>query len=780
MSYSLVIVESPAKCNKIQGFLGPGWKVIATMGHIRSLEEGLDGIGIDRDFEPRYAFLKEKSKAIQAIRDAAKNASTVFLASDDDREGEAISFSVAALLKLDIAKTPRIVFHEITENAIKSAIRAPRRIDIHRVEAQQARSVLDMMVGFTISPLLWKFVGPALSAGRCQTPALRLLVEKERDIASFKSETSWKVGGTWSSGRFTFEAALHDLLGDEESALNYIENIHDTASGTITQTKTVPRLENPPKPLITSTLQQEASALFGFGPKITMSAAQKLYEQGYITYMRTDSCILSEDAVKEGQAYILETFGKTFLGSATGVKNAAKAQEAHEAIRPTHITTTSVSDDMGPNEIRIYKLIWQRTLQSMMAPCRMEEHTVFFKADGDPDEFQWKNMWKRMLFAGWKQVGLARVNLDLDDDENGSTEETKDELWKTVTALKEGERLTWKTLTATPQESRAAARFTEATLVRELEKRGIGRPSTFASLISTLLEKKYSEKKDIPARDVTMGWHSLDAGKEWPPIRNLTKRKIAAEKQRLLPSILGITVLDFCIQKFPDLFAYTFTEHMENRLDKVADGTEPWKEVCRDTWGSYREKLLHLKQEKAEAKPEKLFCGGIKAIRTRKGDCLLLKEGATKEETIFYGWPTGIKFDSITEEHVAKHLAETGGSDLGSYKEKPILKKKGPFGWYVQWNGISVNIAEHDTHDTVVQKIEAKTESHVHTLGKFEFRKGPYGIYMFSKHAKNGKPAKGKPEFVNIPSGLDPKLLTEEAAARIYETALKQKKARAK
>lgn len=397
----------------------------------------------------------------------------------------------------------------------------------------------------------------------------------------------------------------------------------------------------------------------------------------------------------------------------------------------------------------------------------MEDHVVLFKADGDPDEFQWKSVWKRMTFAGWKQVALARVALDSEEEE----EETKADLWKKAVALKVGHKLTWKELTATPQESRAATRFTEATLVRELERKGIGRPSTFASLVSTLLEKKYAEKKDIPAREVAMAWYSLPAGKAWPPLKNQAKKKIAAEKQRLLPTTLGTTVLEFCIGKFPNLFAYTFTESMESRLDKVAQGQEAWKQVCRDTWNSYKEELTTLKKEKPAAKPEKIFEGGIKAIRTRKGDCLLLKEGATKEATVFYGWPAGVEFDEITEEIVERHIAGQGGAQLGSYKDKPIVKKKGPFGWYAQWNGISVNIREGETLDGIIQLLEKKSEAFVHTLGKFEFRKGPYGVYMYKKVA-----SKGKPQFVSIPENLDPKILTEEAAAKIYETGLKQKK----
>jgi DNA topoisomerase-1 len=301
---SVLIVESPAKCSKIQGFLGPGWKVVATMGHIRALDDTLDAVGLDRDFEASYVFLKEKARAIQQIKDAAKGAS-VFLASDDDREGEAISYSVAVLLGLDVTTTPRVVFHEITKEAITNALRAPRRIAMDRVNAQQARAILDKMVGYTISPLLWKFVGQGLSAGRCQTPALRLVVEREDAIGSFQSETTWSIKGGWKTkAAVDFSAALAAALEDEESALNYMENVNDDPNGVVKEAITRPTTAAAPKPLITSTLQQEASALYGSQPKNTMRIAQKLYEAGHITYMRTDRAVMCDEAIQEARTLV--------------------------------------------------------------------------------------------------------------------------------------------------------------------------------------------------------------------------------------------------------------------------------------------------------------------------------------------------------------------------------------------------------------------------------------------------------------------------------------------
>lgn len=774
MSYSLVIVESPAKCQKIQGFLGPGWKVIATMGHIRALEENLEAIGIDRDFEPRYAFQKEKGKAIAGIREAARNASTIYLASDDDREGEAISFSVAVLLGLDIAKTPRAVFHEITKQAITNAIQNPRRIDMNRVEAQQARAVLDMLVGFTISPLLWKYVGPALSAGRCQTPALRLLVDRESENNNFQAKTSMIVSGVWSFDKnFTFPAHLFDELEDEESALNYLENIHTDTKATITSTKTVPRTESAPKPLITSTLQQEASALYGIQPKSTMKSAQKLYEAGHITYMRTDSAVLSEEAVKEAQKWVLANHGKEYVGSATAkaVKKVSGAQEAHEAIRPTHFSTETLPDeDWSPADKKIYRLIWQRAVQSTMSAAKHEEHLVLFKAVADPDDFQWESIWKRTVFPGWRAIALSTVNLDKEDSDSESENTNKANQWAIATKLKEGDTLNWLSLAAEPHETRPPARYTEATLVRELEKRGIGRPSTFASLVGTVLEKEYAKKEDIQAKEITIQSHHIQVRGQWPPQVKQTKKKVGGEKQKLIPTALGKSVHDFCVEQFPNLFEYTFTKKMEERLDEIAKGSEHWKGVCRDTWASYREKLHSLKSAKGEqvkAAKERILSETMKAIQTKKGP-LLMRDGK------FLGWPQGVAFHDITLEQ-AELFGKANQQEeiLGEYDGNSMLKKKGPYGWYVECGRHRVPFQIEDTLDKIIEKIKAKESTFQHTIGPYEFKKGPYGMYMYKKEASGSKK---KPAFVSIPEGLDPKVLTEEAAARIYKTGLENKK----
>lgn len=790
----LVVVESPAKCSKIRGFLGSGWNVIASFGHIRALQEDLSSVGLEKNFEPTYTFLKEKAKSIQALKDAAKEATTVYLASDDDREGEAIAYSVALLLRLDPATTPRAVFHEITATAVRNAIANPRRIDMNRVNAQQARSILDMMVGFTISPLLWSFVGPALSAGRCQTPALRLLCEREEKIQSFTAETVWKIQGEWMSkeGSFGFPAVLKDELEDKESALNFLENIHSDITATVFSAVTKGWMEAPPKPLITSTLQQEASVLYSSAPKKTMAAAQRLYEQGHITYMRTDHAVLSEEARVEAEAMATRMFGEAFVKKEDpkpkAQKAAVQAQEAHEAIRPTHFDIIQLPCDekWDTLERNLYRLIWTRSMQSVMAAAKGDERSLIFTADGDPGEFPWEAKWRRTTFAGWKKAGLSTTQLD--ETEAAAEADAAQATWLQAISLREGDKITWKQLQATPVTSKPVPRYNEATLVRELEKKGIGRPSTYASLVGTLLEKKYAEKKDTPSKSVQCVSYVLQALGQWPPKETNQTKQIGAEKDKLHPTPLGQNLLQFCLREFPNLFAYDFTAQMETRLDKIAQGEEPWKRVCEDTWNSYKDhyaelkttkkgsKGAELKAERAKQSAEKVkeFSNGIKAVLSRKGP-LLLKEDpdGKKDKTTFFGWPEGVEFTSITEQHVLDFIESRTNpqeSQWGSFQGNPIVVKKGPHGYYAQSGSLNVKVVDGDTAETIQEKFEERSKASLHSVGEFEFRQGQYGPFMYKK-TTGGK----KPVFVSLPQGLDPKTLTLEAAERIYTNGIQQK-----
>ena len=774
---NLVIVESPAKCKKIGEFLGPTFKVLATMGHIRALEEDLDAVGIGRDFEPRFRFLKEKAKATGPILEAARKATTIYLAADDDREGEAIAYSVACLLKKDPLSFPRSVFHEITAKAVKEAIANPRKIDMNRVYAQQARSVLDMMVGFTISPLLWKHVARKLSAGRCQTPALRLVADREKQIKGHTTQTSWSLTGVMKAN-FQFQAKMCDDLEDQESSMNYLENVNATNTATIVSTVIKPWTASPPKPLITSSLQQEVSALYKINPKETMKIAQSLYEAGHITYMRTDMAVLSLEAVKEAQDLVVAKYGAEYIpltqsqsqepkaspkgkpkATPKGKEDAPKAQEAHEAIRPTHFDLEILPEAFNAAEKKVYSLIWKRAVQSTMSAANGEDLTVKLLINPDTD-FPWQAAWKRTLFQGWQILGKAT---DIDKESEEETE--SDSAWAKAAKLTPQSKLTWQTLTAAPKRSKASPRFNEATLIRELEKKGIGRPSTFASLVETLFDKGYMEKQDIPG-STAKSTVLTSKPNSWPPESKETEVKLGAEKQKLVPTALGISVLDFCVKEFPQLFAYEFTAQMENRLDAVSKGDEQWKAICRDTWASYSEAHDRLKDTASKpSKSEKVndFGGGFKAVMSAKGP-LLVQEGKTKaDKTSFYTIPADTDIGSLTKETALELMKALESDSIGEYEGKPIMKRKGPFGEYLAAGELKIPFVEGDTLETIVQKFADKKKSteSVMRVGPYIFKVGQYGPYMYKESLK-------KKVFVSIPATINPKTLTEAEATALY------------
>jgi DNA topoisomerase-1 len=433
-------------------------------------------------------------------------------------------------------------------------------------------------------------------------------------------------------------------------------------------------------------------------------------------------------------------------------------------------TELPADEDWTAPDRRLYKLIWNRAVQSVMAAAKGEQRTVDFVAAGDPMEFVWRAIWKRQLFAGWRKIGAAAANLDEDEDEKTVAENN----WATAEKIEVGTTLYWNSLEAWPHDSKPAARYTEATLVRELEKRGIGRPSTFAALVGTVIDKGYAEKRDTAAREISVPRLRLERPGQWPPGRAVETKKVGAEKQKLAPTALGQSVLEFCLREFPDLFNYEFTRTMEARLDGIAEGAEAWKQLCRDTWGAYKEKYTALKEGNstvaAGAARERHFTGGIKGVQSKKGP-LLLREGPPP---VFYGWPEGKSFRDITDAEavafVAQRVQQQTGSTLGEHGGKPITKKSGPYGTYAECDGVRVPWTADDTTETICAKLQAKSQASLHTLGPFEFRTGPYGVFMFKKDLVG--PAR---KFVNVPSGVDPKVLTQEAAIKIYQTGLQAK-----
>jgi DNA topoisomerase-1 len=558
-------------------------------------------------------------------------------------------------------------------------------------------------------------MGRGLSAGRCQTPALRLVVEKEKEIEGFSSSLTWAIDGMWKAadGKFSFKAAMVDSLEDEDSVINYLENRQGEPGAAVSAVTVKPWREGAPVPFITSTLQQQASAVLRYNPKRTMQIAQKLYEGGHITYMRTDSTALSDEAREDGVAWIKATYGEDYLGAgALGqveaqprkkkspkkavadepglpVAQAAHgesakqtkpglpaAQAAHECIRPTHMEEEEIDTD-DPSEKALYKMIRNRTLQSLMAEARGETRTVTFDCDGDDKVWPWRASWKRTTFEGWRKLGRVAAIDDADAEED----DAQDDIWTQTSRLVAGSRLAWQSLEGRAVISRPTSRYTEATLVRELEKRGIGRPSTFASLIAAIVEKGYVEVKNIEAKKQVVNHYELLAGEE----TTVEEKQLAigGEKQKMVPTPLGRQVIEFLMREYSDIFDYSFTANMEAGLDLVAQGQGQWKKILYDTWNSYKDRYLAHKSvpvapSGTTSDKIKMF-GEYKAVMSKKGP-LLLKEGATKADaTVFYGWPEGATWESITEEEALAFVATKSAEKAAAGPPAGILKQIGPF-----------------------------------------------------------------------------------------------------
>ncbi len=829
MTRHLLIVESPAKCQKIRSFLGSDWTVLATMGHLRALEESLDAIGLSTGFEkpPTYRWLKEKAKAIQQLKAAVTEDTCVYLASDDDREGEMIAYSVCILLKLPPATTPRIVFHEITESAIRHALDHPRTLDMNRVHAQQARAVLDLMIGFTISPLLWKYVAPSLSAGRCQTPALRLVIEREAAIESFVSTRSWIMDATWTSSSSSSSPLLStqmvDELEDEASVQQVLEHAHHHPYGRIIKKEIRPWYESAPEPLITSTLQQQASQLFHCSPKQTMSIAQRLYEAGHITYMRTDKAVMAEEAKEHARAWVRTTLGEEYVAALsspspseptkkmrrpkTQQTQEPKAQEAHEAIRPTHLDVTELpSTEWGPTERRLYQLISRRALQSVMAPAHGERCSVTVLLDG-LDDFPWMSHDTRTLFDGWKRLGQV-ASMD-SSDEDKKEEDQKEHFAPSWDNWTVGSELAWTMMKGKEKETTAQGRFTEASLVRELEKYGIGRPSTFASLLSVLQDKGYALLRDLPPTPITLQSHEL-LPHQWPPTSHTHQHLRGAEKRKLVPTPLGRSVWEWLSQNMEELFAYPFTATMERQLDAIAEGKEQEQTLLQATWESYRERYETLLSVASSAAPlsastdsssstsasstlkQKVFKNGLKAVQTKKGP-LLLREGVTKEQTEFFGWPASLSWDKMTEqkavEQVQAFIQEKEGIVVGQHEDQPILKKKGQYGTYLRWKSVTVPFVEGEAIEETIERFQKKAEASSSASSSLTtasssllketahhiIRSGPYGPYIMKKQTTK---TKTKTMFVSVPKGMDIASLTDKEVDALYKAGVEAKKTR--
>lgn len=689
MIKNLVIVESPAKAKTIEKFLGKDFVVKSSFGHIRDLSKKNLGIDIKKGYVPEYIISDEKKKVVDELRKNTAEAQTVWLASDEDREGEAIAWHLSEVLKLDQKKTKRIVFHEITKDAIQKAIKNPRGIDYNLVNAQQARRILDRLVGFELSPILWKKVKPALSAGRVQSVAVRLLVEREREVFAFKSSSFFKVNGLFK-GDSDIKAELSDKIGTLTEALELLENCK-TATFTISDVSKKPSKKTPAPPFTTSTLQQEASRKLNFSVSQTMTIAQKLYEAGHITYMRTDSVNLSDTAIDAAKKTICEEFGEKYHNPRQFKTKSKGAQEAHEAIRPTYLDKQKITGGSSAEQ-RLYELIWKRTIASQMSDAQLEKTVVTINIS--TSKYNFIAAGEVILFDGFLKVYLE--SSDEDSEESG-----KDLL----PPMKAGQILTAKEIMANERFTQRPARYTEASLVKKLEELGIGRPSTYAPTISTIVTRGYALKEDREGVERKYVSILLKGGKitQQEKVENT-----GSEKAKLFPSDIGIVVNDFLIEYFKNILSFNFTATVEKEFDDIAEGKIEWTKMIDQFYKPFHKDVERTLVESDYSKGERVLGNDPKSGKPvsvrigRFGPIAQIGEN-NPEANVKAQYASLLKgqlIETITLEEALKLFDLP--RNLGLYEEKEVVIGVGRFGPYVRHASKFYSLKKDDNPITIV------------------------------------------------------------------------------
>ncbi len=709
MYENLVIVESPAKAKTIEKFLGKDFTVTSSMGHIRDLEKKDFGIDIKKNYLPKYVVSADKKKIVADLKKMAAEAKMVWLASDEDREGEAIAWHLKEVLKLNSTNTKRIVFHEITKDAIIKAVENPRDIDINLVNAQQARRVLDRIVGFEVSPVLWKKVKPSLSAGRVQSVAVRLIVERERDITNFKTESFYRVVGIFTvtdkDGKTTeLKAELSTRFSTREEAEKFLERCK-TAQFTVEDVVKKPGKRTPAKPFTTSTLQQEASRKLGFSVSQTMSVAQRLYESGKITYMRTDSVNLSSLAINTAKQKIEELHGPDYVQIRKYKTSSKGAQEAHEAIRPTYMSQETV--DGTSQEQRLYDLIWKRTIASQMADAILEKTQVTIGISNDREKF---------IATGEVLIfdGFLKVYMESTDDEKGDN--GSDEI---IPPLKANDKLQMNSVTATRRFSQKPPRYTEASLVKRLEELGIGRPSTYAPTITTIQNRNYVVKEDRPGTERPFDILTLKNGK-------ITEKNnvemTGVEKGKLFPTDIGMVVTDYLSENFEQIMDYNFTAKVEEEFDEIAEGKRVWNDVIDEFYLPFHSKVENALQNSERSKGERILgidpaTGKQVSVKIgRFGPIAQLGEASADgegEKPQFSSLKSGQLLESITLEEALELFKLP--RDLGEFENKKVVVGTGRFGPYIRHDNKFISLGKTDDPYTVdlaraIELIHAKRD----------------------------------------------------------------------
>ena len=759
MQKNLVIVESPAKAKTIEKFLGKEYKVMSSYGHICDRKEKEFSINTDT-FEPEYEIPANKQKVVNELKAEVKKAEIVWLASDEDREGEAISWHLFTVLGLKPENTRRIVFHEITKNAILSAIENPREIDTNLVYAQQARRVLDRIVGFKLSPVLWRKVKPALSAGRVQSVTVRLIVEREREINRFATESSYRVTAQFTpvnpeDGGSTIGTELSARFKTQEEAKAFLESCKG-ATFTIDEVSTKPLKKFPAPPFTTSTLQQEAARKLGLSVMQTMRIAQSLYESGYITYMRTDSVNLSSLCLNSCKKVITESIGEKYLKTRQYSTSSKGAQEAHEAIRPTYMENRTIEGTQ--TEKRLYELIWKRTIPSQMADAQVEKTTVNIAISDHKESFVATG--EVTLFDGFLRIYREST----DDETNAET--------RTLPPVHIGEELSTQVITATERFTQHPPRYTEASLVRKLEELGIGRPSTYAPTISTIQQREYVLRGDKPGTERSYTRLTLSDGK----ISTYEEtEKVGAEKSKLMPTDIGIVVNDFLLENFPEIMDYNFTATVEKDFDAIAEGNKQWVEPISTFYNGFDTLVSNTLQAKSERKVGERVLGTDPASGKpvsvkigRFGPIVQIGTSTDEEKPRFAQMKPGQTLETITLEEALElfSLPRT----LGNFEGKEVTIGAGRFGPYIKHNNIYVSLPKsHDPLTVSLEEatglIEAKRKAEAERIIKtyeqepaLQVLNGRFGPYI----AYNGKNYK-------LPKSATPAELTLEECLEIVK-----------
>jgi len=769
MAKNLIIVESPGKVKTIEGYLGKDFTVKSSYGHIRDLVKSDDAIDVANNFKQKYEVPADKKQVVSELKKLAKEADMVWLASDEDREGEAISWHLFDTLELKDATTKRIVFHEITKPAILRAIETPRKIDYNLVNAQQARRVLDRLVGFELSPVLWKKVKPSLSAGRVQSVAVRLIVDREREINKFKTEAAFKITAIFDKGKTAFKAELPERFSKQEDAEKFLTDCI-AALFKVNSLETRPTKRAPAAPFTTSTLQQEASRKLGFSVSRTMQVAQKLYESGHITYMRTDSVNLSDTALNAAEQEIVSAYGAKYHHLRKYKTKSASAQEAHEAIRPTYFSQHTIKGDSG--EMRLYDLIWKRAIASQMSEALFEKTTAKIGISTRKEE----------LVANGEVMkfdGFLTVYLESSDEEEDNLQDGENAI---LPPLTKGQRLELQEMLATERFSRQPARYTEASLVKKLEELGIGRPSTYAPTISTIQNRGYVVKEEREGKQRIFRVLTLKAGH----ISKAEKTEnTGAEKGKLFPTDIGSVVNDFLVQYFVDIVDFNFTATVEKQFDDIAQGLTEWTDMIRDFYTPFHKEVESTVKTADKATGEREL--GVDPVSGKKVSVRIGRfgpfvqvgesnsEANTEEKPLYASLRAGQSIETISLAD-AMELFKLP-KKAGVFEEKEMTVAIGKFGPYIRHNNAFYSlpkeidpllVSEEKAIEIIIEKRKKDAERVIKAFDEDSTVKVLNG--RFGPYIEFGK------SNVKIPKGKDPKSLTFEECKELAAAAEKEPK----